>query len=199
MADIKTFWCEPTGKYKRQLRRYASGSECCCGEMSYHNANIPLDIVDNPVSDWVQDEDKTKYDWPTKCEACDYQFQPADTWQFFINSIYRRTDTGEEYSLRKMPPGAMYNAHWLTDFQCGDDGLCLVVCCPPDGWTWMVDSKASNCTMPEDNVHKCWIRHGDPRECNVTVDKNGVTCQAGGGSIMSPRWHGFLRNGFLVC
>jgi hypothetical protein len=40
------------------------------------------------------------------------------------------------------------------------------------------------------------VRHGTPPD--VTVDKNGLTCNAGGGSIQVPGWHGFLRNGELV-
>ena len=46
--------------------------------------------------------------------------------------------------------------------------------------------------------HKCWVRHGDPRTGIVTVDKNGVTCGAGAGSIATRGWHGFLREGMLV-
>jgi len=57
----------------------------------------------------------------------------------------------------------------------------------------MIDSRASNCTLPDDNVHKCWVRHGEAP--NFTVDKNGATCAAGAGSIQTSNWHGFLRNG----
>lgn len=60
---------------------------------------------------------------------------------------------------------------------------------------WEVDGRASNCTKKDDNVHKCWCRHGDAP--NVTVDKNGNTCAAGAGSILVDGWHGFLRNGYL--
>jgi hypothetical protein len=41
--------------------------------------------------------------------------------------------------------------------------------------------------------HKCWIRHG--KAPLITVDKNGVTCGAGTGSIAAGDYHGFLRNG----
>ena len=44
--------------------------------------------------------------------------------------------------------------------------------------------------------HKCWVRHGEPP--NVHVDKNGVTCNAGAGSIAYPGFHGFLHNGHIV-
>lgn len=65
----------------------------------------------------------------------------------------------------------------------------------PGGHHWDIDSRASNCTLPEDDDHKCWIRHGTPPE--ITVDKNGNTCSAGSGSIMMGGYHGFLRNGYL--
>ena len=86
---------------------------------------------------------------------------------------------------------------------------------------WYVDGRASNCTVPckcgqsyaahyedqtgkcdgykpaDDGAHRCWIRHGEPPL--VTVNKQGVTCGAGAGSIVSPSgWHGWLRDGALV-
>jgi hypothetical protein len=53
--------------------------------------------------------------------------------------------------------------------------------------------QASNCTLPGDKKHHCWIRHGEVP--NLTVDKAGVTCAAGAGSIQAGDYHGFLRNG----
>ena len=50
--------------------------------------------------------------------------------------------------------------------------------------------------MPNDNEHRCWVRHGGFGQI-VTVDKNGKTCEAGGGSIATPKFHGFLTNGEL--
>lgn len=66
----------------------------------------------------------------------------------------------------------------------------------PNGHWWDIDGRASNCTMPEDKVHHCWVRHGEPP--TITVDKNGVTCQAGAGSIQSDDYHGFLQNGHFT-
>jgi hypothetical protein len=77
----------------------------------------------------------------------------------------------------------------------GPDGKFLIAVCP-GGHHWHIDGKASNCTKPSDEVHKCWIRHGEPP--NLTVDKNGDTCAAGAGSIQTPNWHGFLRNGVFT-
>jgi hypothetical protein len=51
--------------------------------------------------------------------------------------------------------------------------------------------------MKDDMAHFCWVRHGRPEDGNLHVDKNGQTCSAGGGSIDTGKWHGFLHNGEL--
>lgn len=111
--------------------------------------------------------------------------------------VYRRTDTGEERALREWQsvPGGMYFAPWMSDYKdwVGTDGRSLIVITP--GGAWNVDSRASNCTLPSDTEHKCWVRHGEAPE--ITVDKNGKTCGAGAGSIAQKNYHGFLRNGYL--
>jgi hypothetical protein len=63
----------------------------------------------------------------------------------------------------------------------------------PDGHWWDIDGRANNCTMKSDKRHRCWVRHGEPP--HITVDKAGLTCAAGAGSIQTPSWHGFLSNG----
>ncbi len=111
-------------------------------------------------------------------------------------SIFRRADTGEELLLRDAPVGAIWRATWYEGFPeyTGLDGMSFVVKTP--GGDWLIDSRASNCTRPDDNVHKCWCRHGEAP--NFTVDKIGDTCAAGAGSIAIGGYHGFLRNGELV-
>jgi hypothetical protein len=118
----------------------------------------------------------------------------------------------EVYEYRRLDTGATLFG-WWTDFGSGamhfedayapegksydwdnDNGKHLCVVTP--GGTWDIDSRASNCTLKEDRTHRCWIRHGDVPE--ITVDKNGVTCQAGAGSILAGDYHGFLQNGFLT-
>lgn len=198
---IPCFLLVPTGRTKRFLRRYEgrpwASSYISCPGFGYHDAKVGLDVVEGPfaITDVLPPEvaaDDPR--WPTKCEHCDYQFKDADVRQLFAHSIYRREDTGEEMGLQDAPPGAMWWAPWMEQFCKGPDGKCLVVKTP--GGDWMVDSRASNCTMPDDDVHKCWVRHGEaPR---VTVDKDGSTCGAGAGSIICGTWHGFLRDGSLV-
>lgn len=122
---------------------------------------------------------------------------------------WRNVDTGEIYPQGGLLVGAMWDAFWYR----GDDGLphwpirygvrggtCLIVKTP--GGDWILDSKASNCTAKHENMgeaegeHFCWVRHGVAPD--ITVDKNGKTCNAGAGSFMLGGWHGFLRGGFLV-
>lgn len=117
-------------------------------------------------------------------------------------SLFRRTDTGEKMTLSAAPVGAMWFADWYLPSFKGPDGHVLVVRTPPDH-DWIVDSRCSNCSLPDDNDHYCWVRHGVPPD--ITVDKNGRTCSAGAGSLgvwnkdkTGYVWHGFLRNGYLV-
>ncbi|HVT25960.1 MAG TPA: hypothetical protein VHD95_15140, partial [Rhizomicrobium sp.] len=141
--------------------------------------------------------------WPKACEKCHRSFEDQDTFQVFQDQLYRRLDSGELVAKRFAPAGAL----WFLDGQerryyegifpgGGPDGQFLMARTP--GGDWCIDSRASNCTMKTDKVHRCWVRHGDPKTGKVTVDKNGNTCQAGGGSIISGGYHGFLRNGEFV-
>ena len=97
--------------------------------------------------------------------------------------------------------GDVWDAVWMhgSGLKCpywnNCDGRHLVVVLP-NRETHDVNGRASNCTMPDDKTHRCWIVHGDVE--NMTVDKNGETCQAGAGSIVRGGWHGFIRNGEFV-
>jgi hypothetical protein len=102
-------------------------------------------------------------------------------------------------------PGAMWFAtwerwsdkegitHWGFDWT-NQSGPPLYVMTP--GGSWCIDQRASNCTLPNDTVHRCWVRHGEAP--NITVDKQGRSCSAGAGSIRCGAYHGFLREGRLV-
>ncbi len=194
--NIKCFYIIPTGFTYRFLRRYQSSDEKCnTSETGYHDARVFIDggIIGEASSDC--DLDKTDPRWPTHC-ACGYKFTEKDEWQLFIESEYQRTDNGEKMTLNTAPVGAIWRADWYEDAAefTGIDGKSYVVKTP--GGLWAIDSRASNCTLPNDTVHKCWCRHGEPP--NFTVDKNGNTCGAGAGSILQRNYHGFLRNGELV-
>lgn len=133
---------------------------------------------------------------------------------------WKRADTGEiiDENHHRLPVGAMWNATWLADHEDyrGPDGKSICVITP--GGEWMIDGRASNCNSPCKNCgvaykdhldndlaghyyedsrpHKCWIRHGIPP--NLTVNKVGITCGAGAGSIIRGDYHGYLINGSLT-
>ncbi len=200
MNRIACFFLEPAQKFQRSLQRFAWDKHCS-GRYSFHNAAVVIDRVaavmvpmtngcypgEFPSSDLPLGRQDPR--WPVKCDSCDYRFVPEDQWQQDQTLIYRRVDTGEEMTINAAPAGAM----WYQDsehFPSGPDGHRLMVRTP--GGDWDVDSRASNCTLPDDTEHRCWVRHGDPRQpTTVTVDKNGRTCRAGAGSIIAGSYHGW--------
>jgi hypothetical protein len=232
MSSIKVFWLEPTTKYRHELRRYARLDDACPAKpygMTCHDARVPLGVVisdehpsgynavaDHPDS-WKSDHilrDDAR--WPAAC-ACGYRFLESDAWQVNYDQLHEAlggAHDGAFFTLRDAPPGAMWHASWLDDYEwaTGPDGVSLHVKLP-NGDDWCVDQECSNCTrtqwQPVDGqpntrrwtgrTHYCWVRHGDPRSGQVHVDKNGDTCSAGAGSVISVGgWHGFLHDGHLV-
>lgn len=208
----QTYWLEPTDQVAWGLRRYchsSSGGLTCAD--GYHEALVYLGRAEakrgeNGLLQYDAEIPHGDPRWPATCQhGCSYRFVEDDRWQPWQEQIYRRPDTGQEYVLHQnasadavaaptAPPGATWDAWWMP-FSRGSDGICLMVRCP-DGHDWMVDGEASNCTRKGEQ-HQCWIRHGDPRQANVTVDKSGNTCNAGAGSIATSGYHGFLVNGVL--
>ncbi len=206
---LACFMLEATNTVRRSLRRYthhpSAGWTCAEG---WHEAVVPFD--DAPAvwedSTWggvphrvlahVEEERPPNDDprWPITCAHCAYVFTPADAQQFFYDLLWERVDTGERMMLRDAPPGAMWDAHWLHGYIEGPDGRSLMVKCP-NGRDWFIDGQASNCPMQDyqQRQHHCWVRHGVPPL--LVVDKNGVTCTAGAGSIQAGDYHGFLGTG----
>lgn len=198
------FFIVPANRTRLSLRRY-SHTHDCPGRPGYHNADGPaIDVVPDRIEhgawtarapdDWPHDDPR----WPAKCDGCDYRFLDADEWQVFRDPIYVHEPTGAEYSLRDKRAGMMWDAFWMPEAYRGPDGRCLNVVCP-DGREWMIDGPAKNCTEPSDRgaygvAHRCWTRTGEPPV--LTVGKGyGKTCGAGGGSIDTGGYHGFLQNG----
>lgn len=203
----RVFWCEPTGQCRVWLRRFVSKenglAEPCPampGEGSYHNAKVFVgDVSEERDADgYIKHIPPTKYEgdarWPAAC-ACGRAFEDKDYRQVFTRTLYIRMDqpTLPPQPIEDMPPGAMWDAWWLEENWRGADGLHVMARCP-DGHDWLIDQQASNCTMKDDNVHKCWVRHGDVKKGEIHVDKNGFTCAAGAGSIDTGKYHGFLHN-----
>lgn len=202
MTPVKCFWLEPTPDSERYLRRYAGGTECTTCEHGYHQARIPIGTFPATLDaeGYESSPSTSEYDndgrWPPQA-PCGYVFTDEDKKndQIFVERIYSATD-GRTMTLKVASPGAMWNAWWMQHLiKKSSDGLCPQVRCPGGG-DWLIDSRASNCTMPGDDTHQCWVRHGAVPD--LTVDKNGNTCAAGAGSIQTGNWHGFLRGGFLV-
>ena len=188
---IQCFFLVITGTEKRYLRRFVFSADSECPENGYHNALSFIGTGDYDPDKAIGDSYSHESGlWPTHC-SCGYEFKDSDQWQLTGEPLYRREDTGELFTLKEAPIGAMWYADWYP-FK-GSDGHSLVVKTP--GGEWCVDAPASNCTKPGDNKHRCWVRHGRPPV--ITVDKNGNTCAAGAGSIAQKNYHGFLRNGFL--
>lgn len=168
-------------------------------------------------------EDHEIWNQVAKCKYCGYEFVEGDQKQTFkdrmyakvssltdsVNDLFLSSDGAtfyqennpgyalEVWAQRDLPPGALWFTDWLPknwewDNKTDDHLYCKL----PDGTDWNIDGRANNCGMKEDRLHRCWVRHGEPP--NIHVDKNGLTCNAGAGSIASPGWHGFLHNGELV-
>jgi hypothetical protein len=208
---VKTFWMEPTDRVCVFLRRYTYEREgqpkkvCPTGPSWGHEAphDAWLRLVTDEDGRWhhescgptIADDDPR---WPRMCAHCAYEFQPDDARVLSAHTLYAGAPDGIRRPLLDFPVGATYNAEWLNDIPryTGADGL-SVICVTPGG-IWLLDSRASNCTLPTDEEHKCWCRHGDPRQAQLTVDKSCKTCAAGGGSIQAGSYHGFLRDGVLV-
>lgn len=215
-SATQTYWLEPTDECAYGLRRftYSTGDGFTC-ETGHHRA---LAYTHRGPAGWedrdgrrslrfAPDVAHSDARWPTTCAHCPYTFTDDDQWQVWQELIYRRPDTGQEYVLHQSapapelgieaaPPGASWDAWWMPSAWRRLDGVYLMVRCP-NGRDWAVDSEASNCTR-KGEPHECWVRHGDPRLCHVTVDKDGNTCAAGAGSILTGDYHGFLRDGVLT-
>lgn len=200
-SRIQCFMLEPTDRVRLKLRRYnmglkyASGEagfaeDCPGGPMDGHDAS-KLFLAPDGADSWparldaegilnsYQDVAPAREDarWPTTCEQCGHALDPRTHWQVFQELIYRRTDTGSLMTLRDAPPGAMWDAGAPWDK--GPDGRSLHVSLPPNGGLdyWCVDGPAKG--------GGSWTRTGEPPL--VTANP----------SILTPRYHGFLRNGWL--
>ena len=194
--NIKCFLIEPNGIEWRWYRRFTFGSDGVCADsphQSGHDAQLPA--PDGPLHENISAYNTPIKHFPTHC-TCGYEFQDGDEKQIFSLGQYVCDEKpGELYNIREAPPGAIWRATWYEDIKslCGVDGRAYIIQTP--GGSWHIDGTASNCNLPGVE-HKCWCRHGEAP--NFTVDKTGVTCSAGAGSILFPNYHGFLRDGYLV-
>jgi len=217
------FLLTPVAKIRVWARRYNAGTPNCCplhpGEYSYHqNMNLIGDFdyphVWGKSEDWIEFGESIRPPaidpiWPTHCKCgapiTDDLRGCEKGGQMFIHRLHSRSDGGALTTLQEAPAGAMWYAWWY-DHRTDDSGLYgwdwdnqtepPLMCMTPANREWNIDGRASNCTLPNERTHRCWVRHGTPPQ--ITVDKQGHTCSAGAGSIISGNWHGFLQNGQLV-
>jgi hypothetical protein len=208
------------------LRAYESGGKKCAGSprgrrgspLTYHNARVRV-ATSRKLSDFGFAGDVDDYEgdprWPDACDGC------GKTWGELGAEPRRQVFSDRLYDTEDglLSPGCMFWADWehwedLLSSRTRDGKTIhykVPTSCPhgwsncdgrhlhvitPDGHEWDVDGRASNCTLLEDQEHRCWIREGDPP--NVTAGKSGRTCSAGAGSIQTPKWHGFMRGGRFV-
>lgn len=189
---------------RAHLRIYWGGDCPNCGDQGsagYHNAMVLLGDTERQ-DDWSFMGEPRDHAgdprWPTKCDHCGKEAPATATRQVFRDRVYD-TPTGT------LEPGCLYWADWFREHDddgAGVSGSCVLhdkcdgrhlMAILPNGRQWDIDGRASNCTMREDRLHRCWVRHGEPP--NVTVDKDGLTCAAGAGSIQAGDYHGHLRDG----
>jgi hypothetical protein len=198
---IRCFMLERTDEFQRYLRRFTFGSKPCPSRGEWgHDASVDLDIVtlagEELEGTIIRDVDRDDPRWPLACEKCGYEFTSDDEWQSNTNRLYRMPD-GSLTHPADAPAGAMWFVPWYDAIYTPQLEHCLVVKLP-GGHDWVVDSCASNCTMPDDRRqerHHCWVISGTLPD--VTAGKDGPTCAAGAGSIAAPGYHGFLRGGYL--
>lgn len=199
-AEVPIIWVEPTGQIS-----YSGSWKCPNG----HRIEREIGFFGVPKES-------------ISCEQCG---QLAEPWCGSQNEEFIQPATGRLYrSWRELPHGACYASsrdephNWVSYLDdagqpfpepkkgegkaCrilnrpGPDGRVLIVILP-DGHPWTIDSRANNCTLPNDDKHWCWVRTGRPEDGTLDVGKGGLTCAAGAGSIATSRYHGFLRNGVL--
>lgn len=200
---VRCFLLEPVGEVVPVAGIMEPGPCPAGGAGTYHRAvtvGNPEPARERPREDGdgtlLDNQMPDDLEPPETCDGCDHRFTDDATRFGSWNRRWRRTDTGETFeNARDAGPGAMWDADWMPAAWKGPDGRCLVTICP-DGTEWMIDSQARNCTRPGED-HDCWPRHGEPP--NITVDKHPepgrTTCTAGAGSIATPGYHGFLREG----
>lgn len=185
MTGIPLRIAEPTGCYRRSLRRYqASGGLDGCPSGGYHNASSDIgdvgeaERVEPSGDDWPHDDPR----WPQAC-ACGYEFTCDDRWQRNDSGIYRLPD-GTEFTFRgsfgrAAPPGAMIRAAWYDEYA-GQPGESWIIALP-DGGEWITTQKAKGGGF--------WTVTGTPPD--ITANPS-IWHNAPAG------WHGWVRDGELV-
>jgi hypothetical protein len=208
-APIKCFLLEPSGNVEQTVM--AMGGDCPKSPYG-HRAERVLSVAELPLGEEVKialHSCEWPADFPMLCQYCGVDMAHGVVFSLSYGAArhWRDSKTGSERGcISEFGPGAMWRADWYGR----SDGSGLYgwdwdnLREPPlhvhtPGGDWNIDSRASNCTLPKDRTHRCWVRTGEPPNVNVSKGGPGAhTCGAGAGSIRAGDYHGFLRNGYLV-
>lgn len=175
MKETPCFLLEETPRVRQYLRRY-SVSKNGCGGGYHHNRTLfsEVDRSEHILTREAHERERESLHWPPRCSRCAYTFRDEDAWQIFVVPLYQRVDTGQIMTLAEAPPGAMWYAYWLTQY---DGKPHLTVRCP-DGKNWDLDSRGS-----EDEG---WVWQGEAPKVTAVP------------SIDTGRWRGWLKDGVLL-
>lgn len=217
-ARIRCFLLEPVELERIHLRRFCWDGNCPQHNGRAHRARVK--IYEGPIGSVAERSiAETDPRWPAAC-SCGYAFAAADQRVVDYDQLYKRGDTGQLLELHEAPDGAIHRATWLEGNPewCGPDGQSWI-CRVPSRHDWMIDSRASNCDSPcktcgvkysdhnkkkpcdryvDARPHKCWVRSGIAPALSAGKGAKGQSCTAGGGSILTPEYHGHLVKGELV-
>ncbi len=176
-----------------------TGGQVCTSGYKHHSIRVPVGTSEVP-NDQELGGNTENFNgdprWPTACDQCG-ALVPVHAHRTLLRRMRYDTMSGdpEPCDLFYMPYGcARHEGKCMYGWDnCDGQHLIAVL---PNGRHWDIDSRASNCTLPNDRLHRCWRRHGTPPM--VHVDKDGLTCAAGAGSIAVEDYHGFLHYGRFV-
>jgi hypothetical protein len=205
VSGIRCFLVEPT-KWDRLRIARSTRSGCRKSAFGHHSKWVTTEIrlrhhkrraVNRPPLNRVPSHRSRL--WPKTCAACRYRFKPKDDWDACADLLYAPADGSlEPQTLNEMPAGAMWYADWFSAKSLPPekrgpkgkiltpDGRVLVVKTP--GGEWIVDYYS---TPASGELGLGWTRTGSVRNGTVTASPSI--------RIGEPeRYHGWLRNGYLV-
>lgn len=186
MAGWKTFMVEPSEFCRRSLRRYRKFS----GVQSGHYCDISVVIDEQfsrPDGSGGRSTLKGEYEgdsrWPQRC-TCNYTFLEDDWWQVNEERLYRGALDGKLYTLRELPPGAIWRATWMEEIKgspyTAPDGKAWALMLP-GGIEWLIYSYSS------DKPPRKWDVQGELPNITVSpsINQTGV-------------YHGHVKNGVVT-
>lgn len=191
---ITCFLITPINQVYRSLRRYTASDALRCPAHAAWGHSASFTLLDDlaPLTrderGFMVNEDVFPADdprWPSRCDACGYEFQPGDPRVVDYDEIYLTPDGVFVHTrparqrignVEPAPAGAMWHAPWMADAWHGPDGRALYLRLP-DGHDWFIDGPSRS--------GGGWERTGEPPRLTARP------------SIASPGYHGWLTDGVL--